>query len=282
MKTCLISTKYIGFLLMSGLLTTAFPYFSASGNTARFLFPEPTQVNVDLPALNLTETIISAVQSELDKARNEGKVVFLVVTGAVAADNEKAIAVAVQANKLKNNSAVIKMNRDDQANKDLVSKFGIAGVAPPLILVISPGGVAVGGYQLDNATAENLLKLLPSPKKDEVLVAINNKMPVFVIVSKKSFTDQVKSLESCKSALTQMGNNAKIVQMDLDDSKEMEFINQLGVNTVSATTATVVINTAGQITGTYYGPADATILANSAKKVMSGCCPGSSKKSCGK
>jgi hypothetical protein len=174
------------------------------------------------------------------------------------------------------------MNRDDEANKELVSKFGIAGVAPPLILVISPGGVAVGGYQLDNATAENLLKLLPSPKKDEVLVAINNKMPVFVVVSKKSFTDQVKSLESCKYALTQMGNNAKIVQMDLDDSKEMEFINQLGVNTVSATTATVVINTVGQITGTYYGPADATILANSAKKVMAGCCPGGSKKGCGK
>jgi hypothetical protein len=239
-------------------------------------------VSVDITVLNPAEPIITTVQSELDKARNEGKVVFLVVTGTVVADNEKALAIAVQANKLKSNSTVIKMGRDDEANKELVTKFGIAGVAPPLILVISPGGVAVGGYQLDKATAENLLKLLPSPKKDEVLIAINNKMPVFVVVSKKSFTDQVKSLESCKSALTQMGNKVKIVQIDFDDSKETDFIKQLGVNTSSATTATVVINTSGQITETYYGPADATILANSAKKVIKSCCPGGSKSGCGK
>jgi len=221
------------------------------------------------------------VKDELDKAKKAGNAVFLVITGTGATGVDELVTIANDANKKVKKSAVIKLDRDDVANSDLVTKFGVAGVQLPFVLILSPKGYAVGGFPAANATADNLVNLIPSPKYDLVLDALNNKKPVFVVASKKSFTDKATAVATCKSAVDKVPSKPIIVEIDMDDANEATFLKQIGVNTVATSTVTVVINTAGNITGNYTGATDAQTLATSATKVVKSCCGGGSSKGCG-
>lgn len=221
-----------------------------------------------------------SVRDDLEKAKKEGKAVFLIVTGLGTLDISGALETANQANKQVKKSVVLQMNRDDATNGDYVKKFGISGVQVPFILVVSAKGYAVGGFPAGQATAENLVKLVPSPKYDEVLTSLNNKKPVFVVVSKTSFTDKTGVLVNCKSAAGQVKSSPEIVEVSMDDANETDFLKQLGVSTVSKATVVVVINAAGNITGTFTGTTDAKVLTEAAQKVVKSCCAGGNSSGC--
>ncbi len=215
------------------------------------------------------------LKEELNNAKKAKKTVFLIVTEKGLAV-EKALNVTKEAIKREKNSIIITMIRDDEANADLVNKFGLAGAPLPIILVIASNGVVVGGFRDIEATADALIKTIPAPKQAEVLQAINDKKAVFVIVSRKSFNDKAKAVENCKSTLTQLKNNAIIVEIDADDQKEKNFLTQIGVNGLLNSSVVVVTNCQGQITGKFDSTTDVKTLAAAATKVNrgGGCAPG--------
>ncbi|NTW31638.1 MAG: hypothetical protein HGB12_03275 [Bacteroidetes bacterium] len=228
---------------------------------------------------------ILTVKASLEKAKKDGNSVFMVVTGTGDTELAKALLMAGSANKSVKKSVVVQMNRDDKINANLVTEYGVASAPLPLILVFSPNSVLAGGYLLTEATADKLVKLIPSPKHDAVLQALNNKKSVYIVATKKSFTDKAKVIENCKAAVVQMAYKAELIQIDMDDAKEKTFLELLKINTSSASAATVVINSRGQISGTFYELKDAATLVALAKKVSSGgCAPGAcgGNKSCGK
>lgn len=220
------------------------------------------------------------VAETLAKAVKEANSVFLVVTDSNKTDINKAMEIVAKANLSVKKSIVVTMDREDKNNKDLVTKYGLAGAPLPILLVISPKGNLAGGYLLKDATTDLLIKQIPTPKQDEVLTVINNKKSVFIVVAKSSFTDKEKALENCKSAIKLNGNKSELIEIDLSDTKEKSFLELLKVNTATTTTATIVLNSKGQITGTFYEVKDAASLVPLANKVVSSCC--SSGKSCGK
>jgi len=223
---------------------------------------------------------------DVDKARKEGKAVFLVITGTGAAGLDKAITIATEASSKVSKSVLIQIDRNDKQNSDLVTKLGIANVPVPFIMVISRKGVAAGGYPATQATPDLLVKAVPSPKQDEVLLAISVKKPVFIVVSKKGLTDKTTILANCKSASSKITSKAVVVEFDMNDTKEADFLKQIGVTSIKDKTITVVVNASGQLTDKFEGIALESVLMTSAGKVIksSGCCPGScgSKKGCGK
>ena len=223
------------------------------------------------------KTVTLTVKESLAKAEKDANSVFLVVTDPIKTDIKKAMEIATAANLSVKKSIVVLMNRDDKNNNDLVSKYGLAGAPLPILLAISPKGVLAGGYLLKDATAESLVKLIPSPKQDEVLIALNNKKSVFIVASKSTFTDKAIAIENCKSAVTQNGNKTQLVEVDLSDTKEKPFLELLRVNTATTSTATVVVNNKGQIAGTFYEIKDAASLVTLANKVISGCGSGCAK-----
>jgi len=222
------------------------------------------------------------LKETLAKAVKETNSVFLVVTDPNKTDIDKALEIAARANLSVKKSVVATMDRDDASNKNLVTEYGLAGAPLPILLVISPKGILSGGYLLKDATSDLLVKLIPSPKQDEVLMALNNKKSVFIVAAKNTFTDKAKAIENCKSAVTLNGNKSEFVEIDLSDTKEKSFLELLKVNTASTSTATVVLNSKGQIAGTFYESKDAASLVVLANKVVSSsCCPSGSGKSCG-
>ena len=223
----------------------------------------------------------SNMQAELDKAKKASKAIFVVITGTGATDIDKATTIAKGANGIYKNAIVVTMNRDDATNASLVSEWRLAGAPLPLILVISPKGYPTGGYILAQATAQNIAELVPSPKMDDVYEALNGKKSVFLVISKKSYTDRSKILDNCKSAVSQLQNKASVIEIDLTDTKEAVFIKQLNLKSVPNASSILVLNAAGQTTGTFGGNAETTALVLAANKVVkSGCCPSGSGSSC--
>ena len=261
-------------LLLANALT-----FSACGNSNA----KNNQVSIDNTIQQKTEASqqteqkgTSVVQDELEKAKKAEKAVFVVVTGTGITETDKATAIAEGAKDIYKKSVIIQLNRDDSANAQLVSEYRLAGAPLPLILVLSPKGYPVGGYILSEATAENITALIPSPKLDEIYESLDNGKPAFVVVTKKSYTDKAKILENCKLAVSQLENKASIIEVDLDDTKEAGFIKQLNLKNSPNTSSVVVLNSAGQTTGSFEGSAEPTALVLAANKVIrSSCCPGS-------
>lgn len=222
--------------------------------------------------------------AELDKAKKEGKTVFLVITGKDAKGVDDLVKVANAAKAKVAKSVVVQMDKDDAANSALVTKLGVANVTVPFIIVISPKGTAVAGFPPEKATAEALVSSIPSPKHDEALSAINDKKPVFIIVSKKGLTDKKAILADCKTASSKIASKPLIIEIDVDDANESAFLKQIAVTSLNGKTKVVVANASGQITDTYEGTVDIAKLTASANKVVKagGCCPGGSKSGCGK
>lgn len=217
----------------------------------------------------------SKIQADLEKAKKEGKAVFVVVTGTGVTETDKATTVAKGAIAIYKNAAVVQMDRDDAANFQLVAEWRLAGAPLPLVLVVSPKGQLTGGMVLAQATAENIAALVPSPKLEEVQEVISNKKPVFVVFTKKTYSDRAEVLQACKEAVTILKNNAAIVEVDLDDIKEASLIDRLEVDKLSKETTTQVVNVQGQIAGTSSGLPDAAKLAAAAiAPPKSGCCLG--------
>ena len=74
-----------------------------------------------------------------------------------------------------------------------------------------------------------------------------------------------------------------IVEVDMDDSKEANFLNKLQIDKSSKASITLVINTQGQIAGTSLTVPDAAkLVAAATAPVKSGCGPGCGPAGCGK
>ena len=234
---------------------------------------------------NTTSTYVSKGASDnISAAKTAGKAIFLVVTGTGVAETDKALLIAKGANEIYKNSVIVQMDRDDTSNAQLVSEYRLAGAPLPLILVISSKGFPTGGYILAQATSENLAALIPSPKLEDVYTAINSGKYAIVAFSKKAFTDKPEVLKECKKAVALLNNEAILIEVDVEDNTEANFLNQLRIDKSQLNASlTLVINKQGQVAGTATTVPDATKLVAAAKKpVAAGCGPGCGPAGCAK
>jgi hypothetical protein len=232
-------------------------------------------------SLNLMQ---ASVTTDIETANKAGKAVFLVVTDAENANTVKAIEIANKAQLQYKNSTVLRMNRSDAANAEFVAKNRLSGAPLPLILVIAPNGVITAGFTTDKATPEALVAAIPSPKKADVQKYLSQGKSVFIVVTNKSMSTKDNVMNTCQQACIEMENNAKMIEISLDDPKEKQFLTELKVDIAATEPMTYVINSKGQITGAFNDDVNSTTLVASAKKVAaSGCGPAGcgSGKSCG-
>jgi hypothetical protein len=214
--------------------------------------------------------------AEIEKANKSGKAVFLVAYNVSGPDADKAISIANTAKKsLKTSSVVIKMNVSDAANSAMVTKYRMAGAPMPLILVLDKNGTTAGGYALKDATSEKLVDLVPSPKMSELLLGLSNGKSAYVIVYKESMTSKKSIMDNCAVACSKMDNKSVTVIVSLDDKKETKLLQSLKCDVNAKEPVTYVINTSGQVAGTFNGLTDVNTLVSTATKAPAGgCCPG--------
>jgi hypothetical protein len=222
----------------------------------------------------------ATVLNDIETANKAGKTVFLVVTDQGVTGTDKAVDIAKQAQAKYKTSTVLTMNRSDAENAEFVAKYRLSTAPLPLILVVASNGIVAAGFTPENATPDALVSAVPSPKKAEVQKYLSEGKSVFIVVTNKSMATKDNVMNTCQQACIEMQNNAKMIEISLDDPNEKKFLTDLKVNLAATEPMTYVINSKGQITGTFTDDVNATTLVASAKKVSAGCCPSGSGKSC--
>ena len=232
----------------------------------------------------LASSVEASPQQELESAKKQGKLAFVLVVEPQAAGIAQAKALVLEAMQQVRETTLVELNRSDPANAALVAKLRLAGAPLPLILLVAPNGAVAGGVPAGQATAERLVAMAPSPKKAEILRWLQDGKPVFVVVGRKGMSEQANAAAVCSAACSQMNNNSAVVQVDMDDRREATFLDQMKVDRTSKEAVTLVVNPQGQITATYAGPLEVASLVQAATKQASGCCPSTvqgGSKSCG-
>ncbi len=221
----------------------------------------------------LTPLAGASTHTDLDQAAKQQQVAFILVSEPASTGLEAARDLIRQTMAKVEKSTLIELNRSDPANADLVAKFRLAGAPVPLILVAARNGALAGGVPVVQATTERLVALVPSPKRAEILLALQSGKSVFICVGRKSMSSQPKTIATCESACGQSSGKCVLIQVDMDDPAETAFLTALKVDLTATEPVTLVVNTAGQIAGTYTGAVDAGELVATTTKKVGGCCP---------
>jgi len=209
----------------------------------------------------------------MDEAVAQHQTVFLVVTQSNAKGTDRAKKIADDAHAKAPHTRVVVLDRALPANKPLVEKYRVLAAPVPLILVIASNGVPAGGALLRDATPDVLVGLIPTPKRAEFLLAVHEKKPVFLVVSRKSMPLQGEVFEAVTLAFKALRKKARIITVDLDDKAEKTFVASMKVDPKSKEPATFVYNAAGQQTAFFRGKVKAVALIEASKK-KAACCAG--------
>jgi len=223
----------------------------------------------------------ASTSDQLQTATSESHVAFVLVTEPGAAGIDQAQQMIQTAMAQVPGAVMIESNRGDAANSDFIKKHKLVAAPVPLVLVFASNGIMAGGNIASKMTAQQLVAMVPSPKKAEVLRALQSGQAVYLTASRSGMATTSDVAKGCAAACTQMQGKCAAIDVAMDDPAESDFLKQLKVNLQATEPVTVVLNAQGQLTGTFNGPVDVTNLVQAAtKKVSSGCCPPNSGKTC--
>ncbi len=241
------------------------------------------KIAVLLIVICLPVVAFASTSEQLESAADEGNVSFVLVTEPGAAGIDQARQMIQNGMTEIPGSVMIESNRSDAANSAFVQKYRLAAAPVPLILVFASNGIMAGGNVASKLTAQQLVAMVPSPKKAEVLMAIQSGQAAYVMASRTGMSAAPQVTSTCAMACSQMKGKSVAIDISMDDPAEADFLKQLKVNLQATEPVTVVLNAQGQLTGTFNGPVDVTNLIQAAtKKVGSGCSPkGCGGKPCG-
>jgi len=232
-------------------------------------------------AICLPIVAFASTSEQLQVGVGKGNVVYVLVTEPNAAGVDQAKQMIQNAMNQIPGSVMIESNRADAANSAFVQEYKLAAAPVPLILVFAPNGAMAGGNVASTLSVQKLVTLVPSPKKADVLMAIQSGQAAYVTASRAEMASASQVTSSCAMACSQMQGKCVAIDISMDDPAEADFLKQLKVNLQATEPVTVVLNAQGQLTSTFNGPVDVTNLVQAAtRKVSSGCCPPGSGKTC--
>ncbi len=223
----------------------------------------------------------ASTSDQLNIAMENGNIAYVIVTepGVPGVDQAKQMIQSTMSQTP--GSVMIESNRADAVNLAFVQKYKLTTVPVPLIIVFASNGAMAGGNIASNLSVQKLMDLIPSPKKAEVLKAIESGQASYITVSRNDMSSIPQVANSCAKACSEMKGKCVAIDISMDDPTEATFLKQLKVNLQATEPVIVVLNAEGQITETFNGPVNITNLVQAAtKKVSSGCCPPNSGKTC--
>ncbi len=186
------------------------------------------------------------------------------------------------ARKTKINVEIIKVDRKDPKNSDLVNTLKTQTAPIPLTLLVDPSSAIVAAFT-QVVTTDEMVQAIPSPKKTETLKYMQQGKGVILCFSSKKMSSCNNVQSCCSQAETLLEGRTEYINIDLNDPKEADFIKELKVDPNTSVPVTFVINSQGQVNGKYDGEVQVTNLIAAANKVAKsgGCCSPGSGKTCG-
>ena len=215
--------------------------------------------------------------ANLGKAKEKGRVAFVLVTEPGAAGVEEAEGVVRDAVRKAGNAVMVRLDRRASENASLVSRYRLSGPQIPFVLVIAPNGAIAGGILANELTVDRLVGMIPTRCEAEIMKAVQAGQGVLVLAARRGVAGTDDVLDSCERARTLSGGKLAVVRLDLDDATEQRFITRNWADASPETPVTVVFNNRGQGTGVFVGPVEPSALVSASAKTAGGCCPGGKK-----
>jgi hypothetical protein len=216
----------------------------------------------------------AATQADLDQAVKQQRVAFILVSEPGTLGLEPARDMIRQAMAKVDKATLIELDRSAAGNAELVTKYRLTGTPLPLILVAARNGALGGGLPAAQATVERLVALVPSPKKAELLQNLQGGNAVILCASRQGMSARAAALANCATACVQSSGQCVLVEIEMDDPAEAAFLTSLKVSPTATEPTILVVNTSGQISGSYTGAADPGELVAASVKKAGGCAPG--------
>jgi hypothetical protein len=217
--------------------------------------------------------LMASPTKDLEKAAKKVQVAFVLVTDKGAGDVEKARDTIKDAVKQVKKAVMLQLDRGNADNADLVKQFSLFSAPTPLIIAIHPNGTVIGAIPVEKATSELLVKMVPSPKKAELIKALTDGNAVLITVSSKDMKSSGAVSDSCASACQKAVGKTVCIAVDMNDEQERAFLTELKVDTSATEPMTIVANPKGQIAGKFNGPVKVDDLVQATTKKIGGCCP---------
>ncbi len=216
---------------------------------------------------------LASATQEMERAAIEKKVAFVLVFEPKASQLDQARQIIAESLKQIPGSVKIELDRTSPENSGLVSMYRLSTAPIPLILVASSTGIITGGIPVERATPEILVKMVPSPKKSEIIKAISERNATIITVSRKNMKSLQALNTACADASKKMGGKLIHIMIDRDDKAEHAFLNDLQIDMNSPEPVILVTNAMGQISGRFTGNVQSDDLIAAALKNVGGCCP---------
>lgn len=220
----------------------------------------------------------ASASGDLEKAKANGRVAFVLVSEPGAIGVGEAESVIREAVKRQGKAVLIKLDRTAPENSGLVSRFRLSGPQIPLIMVFAPNGIAAGGALTDGMTVDGLLGMVPTKSEVELIEALQSGKGVLVMASRSGLAGEDEVLKACEKARSMSSGKLAVVRVDMGDKAEQSLLRKLKISEGTDKPVTVAINSSGQVTGSFSGPADPAELVVASAKKAGGCCSGGKKR----
>lgn len=201
-------------------------------------------VAVMLSAIGCATKSSLPVAEQLTKAEESGKAVLMVIGDANASGN-KIIEMAQLSTKGMDDVEIIEMNRDDQANAELVSSLRISDIQLPAMLVFTNRGVPVSGLLESEITVDIIKNIIPSKGFSDISYFISEGKSVIINVTKEGFASDGAARELCSAAVADLPGEAETVVIDADGVGEATLFELLDIKETPGDALILVINKEG-------------------------------------
>ena len=178
-------------------------------------------------------------------------------------DSTKAMkkVVAGAAGKLAGKTNSVTINVAEDAEKDIVAKFGVDRAPMPLALVVAPSGAITGGFP-SKVTEEQLSGAFVGPGTATCLKALQDNKLVLLCVQNASTKSNDAALKGAQAfkADARYEKVTEIVTVDPSDAAESKFLGQLKIDPKTSQAVTAFIAPPGSVVAKYTGATNKNTL----------------------
>jgi hypothetical protein len=207
----------------------------------------------------------------LVKAAAEGLNSILLITDNQQKDVDAAMELAVGAAALRDQVMVMKINREDQANSDLVKELQLTRFPLPYVVILSPSGFIAAGVVPGKIEPARMAEFLPSPCYNQSLQARKDGKPSFILVYATRDAEYESWMKLAAESGAMLDPKPEIIAVHNEDAAEAAFLARVGYKEATATPQLFVVTPAGQTSGRFNTMPTASAINIAAKRVASGC-----------
>ncbi|PXY01369.1 hypothetical protein DF185_07740 [Marinifilum breve] len=218
-----------------------------------------------------TEMKTESVKDRIVNAQAEGNSVLVVAYDSESEKKKEVMNMVLAVAKESKGVSVVGLDVSKNENEDLVGEYSLKRVPMPVVLIIDKHGLLVGGLTSVQVNEKRLKTNLPTPCYSDLLKNIHDDKATIVVAYTNGMEEKEKAIALSKDANEKLGHKSGLIELDVNDEDEKNFVDILRVNGIAKSTI-LVINSQGQLTGRFMSDSSIDEIREAALRVVrSGC-----------